>query len=191
MTFSGLLNALDGLASQEGRVLIMTSNNPDDLDKALIRPGRVDKQVHFDLISQQNAESIFIRMYTKDPVPMPNIGALDTAESSGEEDNDLPEKVTSEVCTQDVTMNELRALAQEFAAKVPPNSMTPAEVQGFLLENKHSPSAAVEGIEQFHKDLQEQEERREEYKRQTVLGKLLEEKNTSTDRKDTKAENDS
>ncbi|KAL8396019.1 hypothetical protein RB595_003455 [Gaeumannomyces hyphopodioides] len=43
-TLSGLLNVLDGVGSQEGRVVIMTTNYPDELDAALVRPGRIDKK---------------------------------------------------------------------------------------------------------------------------------------------------
>lgn len=42
ITLSGLLNAIDGIASAEGRILFITSNHPDVLDAALLRPGRVD-----------------------------------------------------------------------------------------------------------------------------------------------------
>ncbi|KAF2175151.1 hypothetical protein K469DRAFT_724408 [Zopfia rhizophila CBS 207.26] len=42
-----LFNVLDGLASPEGRVLIMTTNYIERLDPALIRPGRVDTKVEF------------------------------------------------------------------------------------------------------------------------------------------------
>ncbi|MCJ1289246.1 hypothetical protein MMC34_000778 [Xylographa carneopallida] len=66
ITLSGLLNAIDGATSQEGRVLIMTTNDPEALDDALIRPGRVDMQVFFGPVSQKIAEAIFVRMYTKD-----------------------------------------------------------------------------------------------------------------------------
>ena len=45
VTFSGLLNALDGIRSQEGRILIMTTNHREKLDPALLRPGRCDMQV--------------------------------------------------------------------------------------------------------------------------------------------------
>lgn len=44
ISLSGLLNIIDGVASHEGRVLIMTTNHPEKLDEALIRPGRVDHQ---------------------------------------------------------------------------------------------------------------------------------------------------
>lgn len=42
MTFSGLLNCLDGVASTEARILFMTTNYLNRLDPALVRPGRVD-----------------------------------------------------------------------------------------------------------------------------------------------------
>lgn len=47
LTFSGLLNALDGVASQEGRMVVMTTNHIERLDPALIRPGRIDRQIEF------------------------------------------------------------------------------------------------------------------------------------------------
>ena len=37
VTFSGLLNALDGVAATEGRVTFMTTNHLNRLDPALIR----------------------------------------------------------------------------------------------------------------------------------------------------------
>lgn len=42
VSFSGLLNALDGIRSQEGRILFMTTNHREKLDPALLRPGRCD-----------------------------------------------------------------------------------------------------------------------------------------------------
>ncbi|TQS31380.1 hypothetical protein Golomagni_08340, partial [Golovinomyces magnicellulatus] len=42
VTFSGLLNALDGIAAGEERIAFLTTNHIDRLDPALIRPGRVD-----------------------------------------------------------------------------------------------------------------------------------------------------
>ena len=42
VTLSFILNLLDGILETPGRILIMTSNYPDKLDTALIRPGRID-----------------------------------------------------------------------------------------------------------------------------------------------------
>lgn len=66
ITLSDLLNVIDGVSSQKGRVLVMTKNNRDALDPALIRDGRVDLQVFFGHMSKQSAERMFKRMYTKD-----------------------------------------------------------------------------------------------------------------------------
>lgn len=66
ITMSGLLNAIDGVASQEGRVLIMTTNYPEKLDDALIRPGRVDMKIAFTLASKQQIRELFLRMYCID-----------------------------------------------------------------------------------------------------------------------------
>ncbi len=42
ITLSGLLNAIDGIAASEDRILIMTTNFVDRIDEALIRKGRID-----------------------------------------------------------------------------------------------------------------------------------------------------
>jgi chaperone BCS1 len=42
VTISGLLNAIDGVAATEGRILIMTTNDISKLDPALLRSGRID-----------------------------------------------------------------------------------------------------------------------------------------------------
>ena len=42
VTLSFILNLLDGILETPGRILIITSNYPDKLDSALIRPGRID-----------------------------------------------------------------------------------------------------------------------------------------------------
>jgi len=44
---SYLLNILDGLNETNGRIIIMTTNKPEVLDKALIRPGRIDNIINF------------------------------------------------------------------------------------------------------------------------------------------------
>lgn len=44
---AGLLNALDGIATPDGRIFIMTTNHPEKLDPALIRPGRADVRETF------------------------------------------------------------------------------------------------------------------------------------------------
>ncbi len=47
LTLSYLLNLLDGVLETPGRILVITSNFPERIDKALIRPGRIDVKVEF------------------------------------------------------------------------------------------------------------------------------------------------
>jgi SpoVK/Ycf46/Vps4 family AAA+-type ATPase len=42
ITLSFLLNIIDGIRETPGRILIITSNDYHSLDKALVRPGRID-----------------------------------------------------------------------------------------------------------------------------------------------------
>ncbi len=60
VTLSGLLNALDGVSSREGRVLFLTTNYPDRLDPALTRPGRVDLKVELSNALPEQARRLFL-----------------------------------------------------------------------------------------------------------------------------------
>lgn len=66
VTLSGLLNALDGIGAQEGRILFATTNNYRALDPALCRPGRMDLHVEFRLASRHQAESLYKCFYMPD-----------------------------------------------------------------------------------------------------------------------------
>ena len=63
LSFSGLLNAIDGVSAQEGRLLVMTTNHIERLDPALIRPGRIDVRLHLDLASRSQIARLFLRFF--------------------------------------------------------------------------------------------------------------------------------
>lgn len=63
VTFSGLLNALDGVASAEERVLFLTTNHVDRLDPALVRPGRVDMTVRLGALTRYQVGCLWDRFY--------------------------------------------------------------------------------------------------------------------------------
>uniref|UniRef100_A0A915AYD2 Mitochondrial chaperone BCS1 n=2 Tax=Parascaris univalens TaxID=6257 RepID=A0A915AYD2_PARUN len=63
VTFSGLLNAIDGVACAEERILFMTTNHVERLDPALIRPGRVDVKKYFGYCKGSMLAKMFIRFY--------------------------------------------------------------------------------------------------------------------------------
>ena len=62
LTLSGLLNAIDGVISQEGSLLFLTTNNPDALPDRLVRSGRIDVREEFCLATHQQIRGLF-RLY--------------------------------------------------------------------------------------------------------------------------------
>ncbi|WFD35799.1 Complex III assembly protein translocase and chaperone [Malassezia cuniculi] len=66
VTFSGLLNALDGVASGESRIIFMTTNHLERLDPALIRPGRVDLICELGDAEAAQVRELLIRFYYAD-----------------------------------------------------------------------------------------------------------------------------
>ncbi len=63
VTMSGVLNAIDGAIASEGRILILTTNHPEKLDPALVRPGRIDRQYVFDDPDVNQAARLFLRFF--------------------------------------------------------------------------------------------------------------------------------
>jgi chaperone BCS1 len=123
ISLSGLLNAIDALA--DGVILIMTTNEPENLDKALIRPGRIDKQIHVGHASRAVAENIFKRFYDEDS------NEQDVLESNA----------------------RIAVLARQFAGKIPDLKFTPAEIQGFLTPLSDSPEKAIADADEWVSDL--------------------------------------
>ena len=64
---SHVLNTIDGLVSQHGRILIMTTNHIDKLDKALIRPGRVDLKVEVSYLNSNTFYKFMKRFFGNVP----------------------------------------------------------------------------------------------------------------------------
>ncbi|KAF2398272.1 mitochondrial chaperone BCS1 [Trichodelitschia bisporula] len=63
VTFSGLLNALDGVASAEERIIFLTTNHVERLDEALVRPGRVDMTVRLGEATEYQMGQLWDRFY--------------------------------------------------------------------------------------------------------------------------------
>ena len=53
LDLAGLLNVLDGVVDSPGRIVIMTTNHPEALDAALVRPGRINTKLHMDYMSDK------------------------------------------------------------------------------------------------------------------------------------------
>ena len=128
ISLSGLLNVVDGAASSEGRVLIMTTSRREALARAWMRPGRVDVEVSFPLLTKEQAYNLFLRIFQ--PMKRP------TRTSDGA----TPEQTIG----ANVDPQEIADLATRFADLCPEETFSPAEIQGFLLFCKSSPSLAVD-----------------------------------------------
>ena len=63
LSLSGLLNAMDGVSSSDGRLLFMTTNYAERLDAALIRPGRVDYKCYVGHATEYQAYRMFQNFY--------------------------------------------------------------------------------------------------------------------------------
>lgn len=63
ISFSGLLNALDGVGAQEGRIIVLTTNHRERLDAALIRPGRIDLEIELGNATPSQLRGLLQRFY--------------------------------------------------------------------------------------------------------------------------------
>ena len=216
ISLSGLLNVIDGVASHEGRVLVMTSNFPDKLDDALIRPGRIDMRIDFTRATRSQMSELFRRMYSPDaplqpiklaPVPTaaakvtgltnrvtphnnkpafsarnnvagitnsmltppesplgsmaatPEHSSIDaSALNTSAPATDLPANTPA----SELTTAQLGNIASDFACKIPEDTFTPAEIQGFLLTRKKEPVRALREVETWIKDTLAAKERKKE-----------------------------
>lgn len=68
ITFSALLNCLDGLICRDGMIVIATTNHIDKLDPALIRSGRVDKVVSLTYMKKNEIYEMWLKFMENDYV---------------------------------------------------------------------------------------------------------------------------
>ncbi|WVQ68605.1 uncharacterized protein L199_006814 [Kwoniella botswanensis] len=122
ITLSGLLNALDGVASGEGRLLFCTTNWKDRIDPALSRPGRCDIWIEFKHATKSQAKSLFEYFYRSDP-------------ESKDTDNE----------DEKPTMN-IASLAEEFSSHIPGDVISVSALQGYLMRYKRQPELAVQSV---------------------------------------------
>jgi len=66
VSLSGLLNAIDGAILPHGRIIIMTTNKLEELDAALLRPGRIDIKVEVSYATLETLEMFLDRFFPGD-----------------------------------------------------------------------------------------------------------------------------
>lgn len=114
VTFSGLLNCLDGVASTEARIVFMTTNYPERLDPALIRPGRVDFKEYVGYCSRYQLEQMFKRFYEK--------------------------STTGDGGVSDITAYQKEFAERVLATG---RNVSPAQIQGYFMMHKMSKESEV------------------------------------------------
>ena len=65
VSFSGILNVLDGMARKNGLIIFLTTNFKENLDKALIRPSRVDFQMKFKNCEKEQIKQMYLKFFTE------------------------------------------------------------------------------------------------------------------------------
>jgi len=63
VSLSALLNVLDGAFSRDGRILVMTTNHPENVDPALMRSGRADHHMTVGPLGPTEVERMCVRFY--------------------------------------------------------------------------------------------------------------------------------
>jgi len=80
-TLNQLLSELDGFESNEGVVVMGATNRPDILDKALLRPGRFDRQITVHLPTQEHRKEI-LKIHAKNKVLADKVNLGEIARST-------------------------------------------------------------------------------------------------------------
>jgi chaperone BCS1 len=121
VTFSGLLNAMDGVAAGEGRILFATTNHVERLDPALIRPGRIDRRMENGLASRDQGRRLFIRFF-------PHAG------------NELANRFASELSERRLPMSAIQTHLIRYSA-CPESAIE--NIDQLLAESRPHPPAAI------------------------------------------------
>ena len=94
LTLSFVLNVIDGIRETPGRIIIISSNYYDKLDKALVRPGRIDMCLNMELASHKVIEQMFEHFYgynKKAPVISDILNEINNVTM-----NDIPDGILSQ-----------------------------------------------------------------------------------------------
>ena len=137
LTMSGFLNAIDGVAASEGRILIMTTNYLERLDAAMIRAGRVDMKIAFDTPTRAQIVRYFARFY-RTSATLCQEKTINLAV-----DSFFNTKYEDWMCTDDEV-----AMGNEFydAFVASAGTLSMAALQSYLSQHPHNARAAIENV---------------------------------------------
>lgn len=136
-----LLQALDGVGAAQDRIVVITTNKLEDLDPALIRPGRIDIKVECGLATCEMAEKMFLRFFG----PME---ATSSGETGGKDDDGKKEQETAE---NELDPEEANALAKDFGKVLGSKVFSGAELEHYCVTIFGDPRAGVKNAEKWKK----------------------------------------
>ncbi|GIZ53148.1 ATP-dependent zinc metalloprotease FtsH [Noviherbaspirillum aridicola] len=80
-TLNQILTEMDGFSSREGIIVLAATNQPDVLDKALLRPGRFDRRVVVNLPDKTGREAI-LKVHTRKVPLAPDVRLTELASAT-------------------------------------------------------------------------------------------------------------
>jgi hypothetical protein len=118
LSMTGILNALDGVTAQEGSMIFMSCNNMDDIEPALLRPGRIDIKMELGYADDDQIRAMYYRF-------------MDQDDNDADEPKAKAPSTSSSVSTES-TLTDL-ADVERFVRAIPSGYVTPAELQNFFI----------------------------------------------------------
>jgi chaperone BCS1 len=117
-------------------------------------------KVPYKLSTAQQARAVFLRFFpesgsTSDPVFSPPASESRADVTLVSSDPILPVDVKP-------LQKHINELADAFAAAIPPERLSTAQIQGYLQGHKNAPAAAVAGISSWVKDVMDERQARDE-----------------------------
>lgn len=174
------MNIVDGVGAGEGRVMVATTNYYDRLDEALIRPGRIDLEVKFELANKYQAREQFSKFYvptiTKDKEPGFALSQYltDQGKDGSPTTTALSEKYFKD---KDLHLDDsdiitrINRLADQFVEDFPEYVISSASLQQYLLMYKSGP---MEALANFKTWVQAEIERKERKQNEALPVPVLE-----------------
>jgi transitional endoplasmic reticulum ATPase len=166
---SQLLTELDGLEELEDVVVIATTNRPDLIDQALIRPGRLDRHVHVPVPDQTGRRKIF-EVHTRDK---PLADDVDLEELAAQSEGYVGADIEA-VC-REASM----AASREFINSVDPEEIDDT-VGNVRVTTAHFEQALEEvgasvdqDLRERYEDIEEQFEREEPVEEEAQVGRTF------------------
>jgi len=152
VTFSGILNALDGITTSENQIVILTTNHIEHLDPALIRPGRVDHIMRFDYAVKEQIKEIFTVYTRQEQVPTVQAQAQAQAvQAQAQAQAVQAQAVQAQAAQQAQSAQQAPEKAQEFyeAVKNLNIKITTSLLQQYLLKYANNSALIFENIDEL------------------------------------------